>query len=508
MTTSDLVPIPQTQRNNWPGTSPADEISSDAGALLTAWLRPKRGGDLDVDRARAIGSTIPRARTYAERGDLARATSADPADVDRLKTYCADFGIEVVGTHWRCVTLSGPLRQLIRAFDATVAMHETPDKRRFRHRSRSLHAPPEIAAMLRGIFGLHQWPRSRAIAPLQGQLTPLSAHDIAARYAFPDADGSGQTIGVLQLRGTFNAGDFTKGMQLQGVAARMPLVKRVDDAELAHAEQTAKDVESAIDAQIVGSLAPGAQIVVYAAPDDERGVLDAVRTALFDEESRPSVLSISFGFPEFLWTPAALTILDELFTAAALLGVSVFCASGDNGAEMDYDGNPHVLAPASCQFVHGCGGTRIRQDAAQSAEIAWEKTGGGFSARFEAPPWQTEAGAVATAQHARPGRGVPDVAAQVTPGYGVFFDDAQIAMGGTSAVAPMWSALAARLNQRLGHPIGFCAPLLYAGAKTMFSPIVTGDNGRFQSAPGWDPCTGLGTPVGTAIEKGLAGESG
>ncbi|MBV8374655.1 MAG: hypothetical protein JO302_04025 [Candidatus Eremiobacteraeota bacterium] len=90
----------------------------------------------------------------------------------------------------------------------------------------------------------------------------------------------------------------------------------------------------------------------------------------------------------------------------------------------------------------------------------------------------------------------------------MFFDDAQIAMGGTSAVAPMWSALAARLNQRLGHAIGFCAPLLYAAAKTMFSPIVTGDNGRFQSAPGWDPCTGLGTPVGTAIEKGLAGESG
>ena len=68
-------------------------------------------------------------------------------------------------------------------------------------------------------------------------------------------------------------------------------------------------------------------------------MLDAVRAAIFDDENRPSILSISFGFPEHLWTPVALTILDELFTAAALLGVSVFCAAGDNGAELDAEGN-------------------------------------------------------------------------------------------------------------------------------------------------------------------------
>ncbi len=148
------------------------------------------------------------------------------------------------------------------------------------------------------------------------------------------------------MRGVFNAGDFAKCMHAQGVAAKTPVVKRVDNAELAHQIKTMKDVESAIDTQIVGALAPGAQIVVYAAPDDERGVLDAIRSAIFDEEHRPSVLSISFGFPENLWTPVALTILDEFFTAAALLGVTIFCASGDNGAELDEEGKPHVLAPA------------------------------------------------------------------------------------------------------------------------------------------------------------------
>ena len=182
---------------------------------------------------------------------------------------------------------------------------------------------------------------------------------VASRYQFPDADGSGQTVAILQLRGTFKPDDFTKCMQVQGVSAKLPIVQRVDNAELTHDIETDKDVESAIDTQIVGALAPGAQIVVYAAPDDERGVLDAIRTALFDDENRPSILSISFGFPEHLWTPIALTILDELFTAAALLGVSVFCAAGDNGAEIDYDGKPHVLAPASSAFAQACGGTEI-----------------------------------------------------------------------------------------------------------------------------------------------------
>ncbi len=269
------------------------------------------------------------------------------------------MGIDVVETHWRSVTLSGPISKLVEVFGATASIYELPDKRRFRHRSRSLHAPSEIAAMLRGPFGIHQWPRSRAIGTLQGHTTPLSSRDVATRYEFPDADGSGQTVGIVQLRGTFKPSDFAQCMAAQGVTAKLPIVKRVDNAELAHVEETEKDVESAIDSQIVGQLAPGARIVVYAAPDDERGVLDAVRAALFDDENRPSILSISFGFPEQLWTPVALTILDDLFTAAALLGVSVFCAAGDNGAELDAAGKPHVLAPASSRFAHACGGTQL-----------------------------------------------------------------------------------------------------------------------------------------------------
>ena len=101
------------------------------------------------------------------------------------------------------------------------------------------------------------------------------------------------------------------------------------------------------------------------------------------------------------------------------------------------------------------------------------------------------------------GRGVPDVAAQELPGYCVFLDGVELAMGGTSAVAPMWAALAARINQRLGRQIGLFSPLLYASAEKSFRDVTAGNNGRFKARAGWNPCTGLGVPVGSAIEAAL-----
>jgi kumamolisin len=502
MTAQKPVPIAGTHRKMWPGATAVAALA-DGDALLTAWLRPRKGGELDATRARQLGGTPPPRRIYASRSELARETDADPSDVDNLKAYCAKMGVDVVETHWRSVTLSGPIAKLVEVFGATASIYELPDRRRFRHRSESLHAPGEIAAILRGPFGIHQWPRSHAIGTLQGHTIPLSANEVAARYQFPDGDGSGQTVGVIQLRGAFKPDDFTKCMAAQGITAKIPVVKRIDNAELAHVEETEKDVESAIDTQIVGALAPGARIVVYAAPDDERGVLDAVRAAIFDDEHRPSILSVSFGFPEHLWTPVALTILDELFTAAALLGVSVFCAAGDNGAELDAAGNAHVLAPASSPFAHACGGTQLVTDANGTTEVAWPKTGGGFSESFAAAPWQSAVAPAASTYHVAQGRGVPDFAAEVMPGYAIVFEGTALAAGGTSAAAPMWAALVARINQRLGAAAGFIAPLLYGASPTPFRDVTSGGNDRYQSAVGWNPCVGLGVPIGTAIEAML-----
>lgn len=448
-----------------------------------------------------LGSTPPLQRTYADRKTLAQETGADPADVELLRRYCDGFGVRIVGSHWRSVTLEGPLDGLISAFGATVAIFEDEVKQRFRHRSDALRVPPEIATIVRGIFGLHQWPRSRKLGALQRHAQPLLASDVAARYKFPSADGAGQTIAAVQLRGEFKPNDFNQCMSAQGLAPALPIIKRVDDAAVAHEVATTHDLEAALDVQIIASLAPAARLVVYEAPDDERGCLDAVREAIFDQEYLPSVLSISYGWPEQTWTPVALDILDELFVAAALVGISVFCSSGDNGAELNYDGKPHVLAPASSPFVVSCWATEIAS--AGSEEQAWERTGGGFSARGAVPPWQDVARSAASGYGVSAGRGVPDVAAQQAPGYYVVVDGVELAMGGTSAVAPVWSALTARINQRLGVPAGFFAPILYASGSRFFNDVTAGSNGPYQASQGWDPCTGLGTPDGTALAEVL-----
>ncbi len=500
---ANRVPIPQTHRTVWPGATQVADLSA-ADAWVTAWLRPRRGGELDVRHAIELSATLPAERAYADRAALEAQTAADPDDLELLRRYCGRYDIEVVSSHWRAAALTGSMHQLVKAFGATAGIYELEDKRRFRHRSKSLHAPPEIATILQGVFGIHQWPRSHAIGRMQPHVVPPSAKDIVARYAFPDGDGSTQAIAIVQLRGEFRNDDFAACMKSQGVVAKKPIVRRIDDAELHHGIETAKDLESAIDTQIVGALAPGAQIVIYAAPDDERGVLDAIRHSLFDYKNNPSIISISFGFPEYLWTPAALTILNDLFAFAALAGVSVFCASGDGGAELDREGRAHVLAPASSPFAHACGGTQIGKD---DSESVWPQSGGGFSALFDVPPWQGAAAAVARAYKATPGRGVPDVAAQATPGYRVYFNGKAFAMGGTSAVAPMWAALASRLAQRIGHSLGFFSPLLYnANAKRAFREATSGGNDRYKGAPGWNPCVGLGAPIGTALELLLRGE--
>jgi len=212
--------------------------------------------------------------------------------------------------------------------------------------------PRDVAEVVHGIFGFNEWPRGAFTAAqrLGGRNPtphpPLLADAVVRDYAFPaDVDGSGQTIAILQFGGTFSRSDYDACMKLNGVTAGEVLTKRVDGADDIRRGETEFDTELALDTQIAGGLAPGARLVLYTAPHSERGFLDVIRTVLFDDEFQPSILSISYGWPEGFWTNAALEIFDDLFAAAALIGVSVFASSGDSGAD-DFDGKPHVRSPA------------------------------------------------------------------------------------------------------------------------------------------------------------------
>jgi kumamolisin len=101
------------------------------------------------------------------------------------------------------------------------------------------------------------------------------------------------------------------------------------------------------------------------------------------------------------------------------------------------------------------------------------------------------------------GRGVPDISGDADPatGYQILVDGRNAVFGGTSAVAPLWAALIALLNQQVGKPLGFVNNALYAGslATKALHDITSGNNGAYTAGQGWDACTGLGSPNGQQL---------
>jgi kumamolisin len=208
-----------------------------------------------------------------------------------------------------------------------------------------------------------------------------------------------------------------------------------------------------------------------------------------------------------------MTAFDSAAQDAAALGITICVTSGDDGSSDGVtDGANHVDFPASSPHVLGCGGTSLQSaNGAITSETVWNDgpqggaTGGGFSNQFPLPTWQSSANIKPPAGG---GRGVPDVAGDADPetGYNVLVDGKSMVIGGTSAVAPLWSGLIALLNQKLGRPVGFLQPVLYALPPTAgaFHDIVTGTNGAFSAGPGWDPTTGLGSPSGENLLAALS----
>ena len=215
---------------------------------------------------------------------------------------------------------------------------------------------------------------------------------------------------------------------------------------------------------------------------------------------------------------------------AAALGITVCAAAGDNGSSDGVnDGQVHVDFPASSPYALGCGGTKLIADpntGAISSEVVWNElasnegaTGGGVSDQFAQPTWQTNAGVgpraasqPAAGSSGAGGRGVPDVAGNGDPvtGYQIYQGGQAQVVGGTSAVAPLWSALIARLAQATGQRFGLIQPLLYAGVSPGvdvpgFHDITSGNNGAYAAGPGWDSCSGLGSPDGTALLSRVQG---
>ncbi len=487
---------------------------TDPKQIISVSVIVKRKNPLDLH---ALGGQV------VSREDFDKQFAADPATFEALRQFAHQHGLAVdeaaSSLSRRTLMLRGPAQAMEQAFG--VELHDYEDgstKKRYHTFTGQVTLPDTHAPLVEAVLGLDARPVARAHfrylkdlkkkkpkAPGTPQPEPFNPPQVAALYDFPTgANGKGQTIGILELGGGYETSDIQTYFSGLGLTPPTVVAVSVDGGTNSPGDPSGADGEVALDIQVAGSIANGAKIAVYFAPNTDQGFIDAITTAVHDTTNKPSVLSISWGGPESSWAQASVTALDDACQSAAALGVSITVASGDNGSSDGASGN-NVDFPASSPHVLACGGTElIGSGTTITSEVVWNDgtdggaTGGGYSVLFPLPAWQQSAGISGS------GRGVPDVAGDAAPesGYNILVDGEQQVVGGTSAVAPLWAALLTLINQMKGTPVGFANASLYEDAAD-FHDITQGNNGAYSAGPGWDACTGLGSPDGNKLAAAL-----
>jgi kumamolisin len=495
---------------------------------VTVLLR-RRQPDVLKDRVRKLANR-EHVGQHLSREAFAQQFGADDADIAAVRAFARTHNLAVVQEHAsrRTVVLSGTVGQFNSAFGVDLQRFEYPGGS-YRGRTGHVQLPDELQDSVEAVLGLDNRPIARPHFRTHrpsgnvhwhanaGDATSFTPLQIASAYGFPPGTGNGECVAIIELGGGERTADLTAYFSGLGISP----APRVTAVSVDHGKNTptgdpnGPDGEVMLDIEVVGAIAPQAQIAVYFAGNTDAAFLDAITTAIHDTTNKPSVISISWGSAETSWTPQSMTAFDAAFQDAATMGITVCVASGDNGSSDGVnDGGDHVDFPASSPHVLACGGTNLQASGNTiAAETVWNDGpqggagGGGVSSFFPLPAWQDGLQATRTSggSTALTNRGVPDVCGDADPasGYDVRIDGTNTVIGGTSAVAPLWAGLIARINATSGTTAGFVNPRLYASPNAL-RDITQGNNGDFAATTGWDACTGLGSPNGSALPGVLA----
>jgi len=452
------------------------------------------------------------------RAAFARQNGADPAAIKLVRAFAAEYSLKATGPEpgRLAIQLTGTVAKMQKAFGVRLSTKDH-EGQTYRVREGSIYIPQELLGHITAVLGLDNRPQAQPHLRIAARATNTSYTpvQVGQLYGFPaGATAAGQTIGIIELGGGFRVADLKAYFQSLNLPVPSVSVVPVDKGKNTPGKANGADGEVMLDIEVCGAIAPSAKIAVYFAPNTDQGFIDAISTAVHDTKNKPSVISISWGGPESSWTGQAIAALDGACQAAAALGITITVACGDNGSTDGVSGSGnHVDFPASSPHVLACGGTKLLGSGTTIAsEVVWNETsanegatGGGVSTIFSLPTWQKGIG-VPPAPGNVGGRGLPDVSGDADPatGYRIRVDGQTSVIGGTSAVAPLWAGLIALANAQNKTTAGFANPALYA-AEQVFRDITQGNNGGFQAGPGWDACTGLGSPIGAAVIQALKG---
>jgi kumamolisin len=536
---NDYIPLQGSERHPVAGAQRVGR--ADPNEIISVSISVRRRSDSPPLPDQNHWATMsPGQRKFISRQDFAARYGAAQADIDRVVKFARNHGLAVVETSIpkRTVVVSGKIQQMNRAFAVDLGQYESAAQK-YRGREGHVHLPKDVADVVDGVFGLdnRQVVKPRACPGGTSALTPPQ---VAALYNFPKTTATGQTIGILEFGGGYALNDILSFFTGLGLTTPNLTDVSVDGATNSPVGSMTlpsnEDLEVILDIDVAGSVAQGANIAIYFAPNNEQGWRNAFYTAIHDTANAPSVISLSWGGSEDgeFWTTSAINNVSVVLQEAAALGVTILVDAGDWGSNGDphvCDTKAHVGYPASDPWVTGCGGTYIANILGSYTEGTWNDTGatgGGVSDIFPLPSWQMGMNVPRSVNDGTTtGRGVPDVAGNASScsGYVLWrYGEQTTPVGGTSAVPPLYAALIALIEAKVGYKVGYLNPTLYGHAGTnVFRDINDGVNNQwsgncgpgttattqsYTSGPGWDACTGLGSIDGTELLNVIAAPLG
>ena len=531
-----VQPLPGSNRARNPKSAYHGEANGSSPIELTLALRGPPLPDFADKSFSGLSKTSLAAKFGASKPDAARVCKV-------MRGF--GFGIAEVNLAARSIVIKGTVAQAKKAFEPQLAMYKNADQGIFRDRIGTYGAPASVSGIVCAVMGLSQRrilqrkPSSRKkVASAKETLPTSRPEDIEKIYDFPEGSAAGQKIAIAEFGGGYFASDlraycrkFKRNMpDVSTITVNRPAytLRQINRlSRTRRAEELDSSIEVMMDVEIIAGLCPRAKIQVYFANFDQKGWVDLLDKVIVD---RPVALSISWGLAEDsrFWTAAARTAINERLALAAASGITVCVASGDDGTgDMQRGHLAHVDFPSSSPFVLSVGGTMLKPHKHQLKEVTWwdapgkrkyhhgGSTGGGVSRIFDRPAWQKIRVKVPKGG-ANSGRVVPDVAALATgPRYDLIVLGKDYPRGGgTSASAPVWAALIARIAQKLpkNKRQRFLTPLLYrkgANGKAYGAQVchdITVGNNRsdppgfgYRARRGYDAVTGWGSPKGKAL---------
>jgi kumamolisin len=532
------VVLPGSKRGKDPGATKVGNVDPEQQIVVTIGL---------------AGPKLPSANEYVGEtltpAQLAQKFGASQADADKVAKSLKKYGLKVndISLETRSMVVSGTASAIESAFKPGLALMHSARDGEYRGRQGSIQIPAELKGIVTGVFGLDQRRMARrksspAVSAHISKLSPLAPADLEQRYNFPPGDAAGQSIAIAEFGGGYFADDvaaYCNKFQrptpnVQAVSIDAPAYTLQQTMALPpqqRREVLGDSVEVMMDVEIIAGLCPKASISVYFSSFDQRGWVDLLNRVI---TARPVALSCSWGLGEDdpSWSANAVQAIDDRLSAARLLGITACISSGDDGSgDQINDNHAHIDFPSSSPNALGVGGTMLKQSGSNVSEITWwEKpgqraggggaTGGGVSTVFPRPAWQ-KVKIKSLNKGSIDGRVAPDIAAlSGSPYYDLIFVGKDAPNGGTSASAPLWAALIARVAA--GLPASkrqrFLTPLLYENGsngqpvgKIASRDITVGNNASspspgkgYKATPGFDAVTGWGVPDGVKLQAALA----